>query len=159
VKRSPSSSITPFSLFDGDLLNRTFGRLGLHSRRAVEIAGRCAVVIGATWTPMATFALIQRLYSNRIDARNFFADYAAYAQFLIALPLFIVAERVCRAAHVATMFDRVEEMRVVPFDFKSAVQLMAATVGSVATALPLLRIEGPLREWLDLLSAVLKRGG
>src|SRR4029077_32978 len=58
------------------------------------IAGRCLFVAGVTWVPMAILAIIQHLYSHTIDARNFFADYAAYAQFLIALPLFVVGERI-----------------------------------------------------------------
>jgi hypothetical protein len=86
--------LTPFSLFDGDLLNRAFERISLGNRRLRHIAGRCLLVMGVTWAPMAVLALGQQLYSNRIEARNFFADYAAYAQFLIALPLFIVGERI-----------------------------------------------------------------
>lgn len=39
-------------------------------------------------------AFWQQLFSNHVDARNFFADYAAYAQFLVAIPLFIVGERI-----------------------------------------------------------------
>lgn len=61
--------------------------------------------------------------------------------------------------NVATMFDRVEHMRVVPFDLRSAAQLVASTVGSVATVLPLLKIEGPLKMWLEVLSTVLKHRG
>jgi hypothetical protein len=60
---------------------------------------------------------------------------------------------------VATVFDRIERMRVVPFDWRSATQLIGSTLGSVATALPLLRIEGPLKEWLELLSKMLGHGG
>jgi len=90
----PSSELTPFSLFDGDLLNRGFGLIGLKSRRTLHIAGRCVLIVLVTWVPMAVFALGQHLYSDRIEARNFFADFAAYAQFLIALPLFIIGERV-----------------------------------------------------------------
>jgi hypothetical protein len=75
-------------------VNRGFARLGLHSRRPSDVAGRCLFVAGVTWPPMAVLALVQHLYSGTMDARNFFADYAAYAQFLIALPLFVVGERV-----------------------------------------------------------------
>ena len=89
-----SATITPFSLFDGDWVNRWFAWLGLRSRHAAAIAGRCLFVAGVTWVPMAILAIIQHLYSTTIDARNFFADYAAYAQFLIALPLFVVGERI-----------------------------------------------------------------
>ncbi len=94
MTHTPSSSITPFSLFDGDLLNRVFSRIGLQSRRGVDIAGRCLVAVALTWVPMAILAVLQGLYSTRIDARNFFADYAAYAQCLVALPLFIIGERI-----------------------------------------------------------------
>lgn len=91
--------ITPFSLFDGDLVNRSFAGLGLQGRRARDLVGRSIAVIAVTWLPMSLFAVNEGLYSVEIDARNFFADYAAYAQFLIALPLFIVAERSGLAQH------------------------------------------------------------
>jgi hypothetical protein len=91
---APEFRIKPFSLFDGDLLNRTFSRIGLDSRHPIDLAARSLVVIGLTWVPMAVLAYGQQLYSSHIDARNFFADYAAYAQFLIAIPLFIVGERI-----------------------------------------------------------------
>jgi hypothetical protein len=91
--RSPEP-VTPFSLFDDDLLNRAFGLIGLGHRRGWHVAVRCAIVSTFTWLPMAVAAAAQGLFSTRIEARNFFADYAAYAQFLIALPLFIIAERV-----------------------------------------------------------------
>ena len=90
----PSASITTFALFDGDLVNRRFDQLGLRSRHAGDIAGRCLFVAGVTWVPMAVLAIVQHLYSTHIDARNFFADYAAYAQFLLALPLFVIGERI-----------------------------------------------------------------
>jgi hypothetical protein len=91
---SSDPAVTPFSLFDGDFLNRTFSAMGLQGRRARDLFGRSIAVIAVTWLPMALFALNEGLVSAEIEARNFFADYAAYAQFLIALPLFIVAERV-----------------------------------------------------------------
>jgi hypothetical protein len=62
-----------------------------------------------------------------------------------------------RLNNVATIFARVEDMRVVPFDLRSAVQLTASTVGSIATALPLLKIEGPLTKWLEFVSSLLKK--
>ncbi len=61
--------------------------------------------------------------------------------------------------NLSGVFDRIEHMRVVPFDFKSAAQLIGSTVGSVATALPLLKIEGPVRQWLELLNAVIGHRG
>jgi hypothetical protein len=90
----PSERCAPFSLFDDDLLNRIFASIGLQSRHGRDLAGRIAAVVCLTWLPMAMFAMMEGLVSTRIEAANFFADYAAYAQFLIALPLYIVAERV-----------------------------------------------------------------
>ena len=86
--------MTPFSLFDGDWVNRAFAAIGLRSRSARDIAGRCVLLAGVTWGVMAGLALWRNYYSTRIDAVNFFADYAAYMQFLIALPVFVVAERI-----------------------------------------------------------------
>lgn len=90
---SPDTARVPFSLFDGDRVNRAFNFFGLESRRAWHIAGRAALLAGVTWLPMAVLALVTGLRSSRIEATNFFADYAAYAQFLVALPLFVVAPR------------------------------------------------------------------
>ena len=61
--------------------------------------------------------------------------------------------------NVATIFGRIERMRIVPFDLHSAGQLVGSTIGSVATALPLLKIGGPLQDWLELLATLLRRGG
>ena len=84
----------PFSLFQGDLLNRGFGVIGLGSYRPLHVALRCLALVGATWVPMAVLAAVQGLVSAQVEARNFFADYAAYGQFLLAVPLFVVAERI-----------------------------------------------------------------
>jgi len=92
--RPPSERCAPFSLFDNDLLNRAFARVGLQSRHGGDLAGRIIVVFAVTWLPMAALAVKQGLFSTAIEPKNFFADYAAYAQFLIAIPLFIVAERI-----------------------------------------------------------------
>jgi hypothetical protein len=64
-----------------------------------------------------------------------------------------------RINNVATVFNRIEHMRVVPFDLRSALQLIGSTLGSIATALPLLKIEGPLKEWLEFLARVFGHGG
>ncbi|MEZ5316321.1 MAG: hypothetical protein R2752_02860 [Vicinamibacterales bacterium] len=83
-----------FSLFDGDLVNRTFGWLGMRSRRTTGVVGRCVTLVVLTWVPMALLAWKGGLFSAHIEARNFFADYAAYGQFLVAMPLFVIAERI-----------------------------------------------------------------
>jgi hypothetical protein len=45
-----------------------------------------------TWVPLAVLALRQGLVGGGISPTNFFADFAAYAQFLLAMPLFALAE-------------------------------------------------------------------
>lgn len=47
---------------------------------------------------MALMAPGEGLASHELSARNFFADFAAYAQFLIGLPLFVLAEAVVNRA-------------------------------------------------------------
>lgn len=94
IVRGPSGRITPLSLFDGDLINRLFARIGLGPRRPVHLLGRALVLIFLTWVPTAILAIAGHLYGATVDASNFFADFAAYAQFLVSLPLFVVAESI-----------------------------------------------------------------
>lgn len=90
----PRTRVAPLALYEGDLLNRLFGRLGFNLRKPLHLIGRSLVVLALTWIPMATIAVFEGLYSAEINARNFFADFAAYAIFFIGLPLFIVAEAI-----------------------------------------------------------------
>ena len=48
-------------------------------------------------------------------------------------------------------------MRVVPFDLRSFGQLVGSTVGSIATALPILRLEATLEDWLRFVAQLLAR--
>lgn len=87
--------LTPsrFSVFEGDLVNRAFAKIGIGSRGARNLLLRMAVIIGVTWVPMALMSLAVDLPANATAAQNFFYDFAAYAQFFVGIPLFIVAER------------------------------------------------------------------
>ena len=82
----------PFSLFDGDWLHRVYSILRISNRARFSILKRCMLVVILTWVPVAILALKSGLIGGGMIATNFFADFAAYAQFLIALPLFVVAE-------------------------------------------------------------------
>jgi hypothetical protein len=97
---APSNTrrFVPFSLFDGDLINRMFAALGLGNRRAKHLLGRSLLLIAVTWVPMAIFAGADGQASLYVDGSNFFADFAAYAQFIIGLPLFVLAESVVARA-------------------------------------------------------------
>ncbi len=86
--------LSQFSLFEGDIVNRAFGALGLGGRKPLDLIGRMLVVIGITWAPIALMSLFVVLPSDAQPAQRFFYDFAAYAQFFVGIPLFIIAERI-----------------------------------------------------------------
>ena len=91
----PPPTRIAFSLFDRDLVNRAFGSLGLRGRRAVHLIGRCLVLAGLTWGIAALLAeFVSHVGLGRPAGGNYFLDFAAYLQFLIGLPLFVIAERI-----------------------------------------------------------------
>jgi hypothetical protein len=89
-----------FSIFEGDLLNRIFLFCGVRSRRKTDIFLRILIVIGVTWGGMALCSA--RAAMNLPDgvpyALNFFYDFAAYIQFFVGIPLYMIAERVIGAS-------------------------------------------------------------
>ncbi|HXX86624.1 MAG TPA: hypothetical protein VEN29_21920 [Casimicrobiaceae bacterium] len=93
-ERSESVVSVPFSLFEGDLLNRIYVQLGLGTHRRFYLLRRSIVMVLLTWVPVAILAWRQHLYELALSPINYFADFAAYVQFLVALPLFIAAERI-----------------------------------------------------------------
>jgi hypothetical protein len=84
----------PFSLFEGDGLNRLYTRLGMGRDARFALLKRCLFAVILTYVPIALLALIDGSYGGGATATNFFADFAAYIQLLVSLPLFIVTERV-----------------------------------------------------------------
>ena len=93
LHRDLSDSI-PFSLFEGDLVSRLFARLGMGSYRAADLVKRSLLLIGLTWVPLALLAILDKVHWIQPPGQNFFLDFAAYGQFLLGLPLFLVAERI-----------------------------------------------------------------
>ena len=93
-ERSESVVSVPFSLFEGDLLNRIYVQLGLGTHRRFYLLRRSIVMVLLTWVPVAILAWRQHLYELALSPINYFADFAAYVQFLVALPLFVAAERI-----------------------------------------------------------------
>lgn len=87
-------SEAPFSLFEGDGLQFVYAQLGLSNNARFHLLKRCLLVVLLTWVALAILALRQGLVGGGISPTNFFADFAAYAQFLLAMPLFILAEPV-----------------------------------------------------------------
>ncbi|MEO8314632.1 MAG: hypothetical protein ABI645_07530 [Pseudomonadota bacterium] len=82
----------PFSLFEGDGLQRVYGKLRLSRFSRFRLLKRCTLMVLLTWVPVALLAWLGGHYGGGLVATNFFADFAAYAQFLIGLPLFMLAE-------------------------------------------------------------------
>lgn len=95
---------TPFSLFEGDRLSRLYARLGMARGARFSLWKRCIGVAAFTYIPIALLALVDKSYGMGATPTNFFADFAAYIQLLVALPLFMISERVMdwRTRDVAT---------------------------------------------------------
>jgi hypothetical protein len=113
---APSDSMVPFSLFDRDWLNRIYASVGLSSRDRLSIFKRSLSVLVLTWLPVAALALQSGYIGGGMTATNFFADFAAYAQFLVGMPLFIVAEPIIDASTKDVAFQLVSCGIVRPAD-------------------------------------------
>src|SRR5882724_2950539 len=83
-----------FSLIEGDALSTLFARLGLGSHRPFVLLRRSLALVLLTWVPVALLAARQGMCTLEVTPTNFCADFAAYAQFLLALPLFVIAEAI-----------------------------------------------------------------
>lgn len=89
---SELESAVPFSLFDGDWLHRAYAKLHVSKYARFRLLKRSALVIVLTWVPVALLAWHGGFVGGGLVATNFFADFAAYAQFLLAMPLFVLAD-------------------------------------------------------------------
>jgi hypothetical protein len=89
---SALDSAVSFSLFKGDWLQRVYAILHVGKHARFRLLKRCAMVVLLTWVPVALLALHGGFAAGGLVSTNFFADFAAYAQFLVAMPLFVVAE-------------------------------------------------------------------
>ena len=63
----------------------------------------------------------------------------------------------CELTTLGTMFSRIENMRVVPFDLRSFGQLVGPTFGAMATLLPLLHANGDLANIAEAIGKLLGR--
>lgn len=88
----PPRTRVSFSLFEGDSVNWLFGLVGIRGRRVVDLALRCLMVIGLSWGVVALAALLSTHVKGVPARENFFQDFSAYLQFVVGLPLFVVAE-------------------------------------------------------------------
>src|SRR5262245_37989437 len=84
----------PFSLFEGDFLTRFFQRIGMGSYRTSDLVKRGLFLVTLTWGVLSGLAIWSGVHWTQPRGRNFFADFAAYGQLIIGLPMFLIAERV-----------------------------------------------------------------
>lgn len=87
-----------FSLFSGDWMNRGFALLGAPESGRLRVFKRCVIVVALTWIPVALLAAYGGLAGGAVATTNFLADFAAHIQFLIAMPLFMLAEPIADAS-------------------------------------------------------------
>lgn len=94
AQEPPEEATSQFSLFEGDMLNSLFARYRLGMRHPLHLVGRILLVLSITWVPMAIMSYFTPLPAHPVTAQDFFYDFAAYAQFFVGLPLFIIAEHI-----------------------------------------------------------------
>lgn len=113
-----NDGVSHFSLFEGDLLNCGFAKIGIGSRTPLDLIKRMVLIVGLTWGPMALLSIPMTLAlpANAPAGQNFFYDFAAYAQFFFGIPLYIIAERVCGASIRNAARDFEESGVVAPED-------------------------------------------
>ena len=84
--------MTELSLFDGDPFNRLMGRLGLGRDRPHWAARRAVTGWVLTWVVLAALSAASGLALGPTLREKFLIDFAAYGQFWVAVPLFLLAE-------------------------------------------------------------------
>ncbi len=99
-------TLSQFSVFEGDIINRAFARIGIGGRRPRHLLDRILILICITWVPMAVMSLFTDPPPGPVTtAQIFFFDFAAYTQFFLGIPLFIIAERIIAENMLAAARD------------------------------------------------------
>src|SRR5262245_2870904 len=83
------------SLFDGGPPSKIEHRLGLVKPDDPRIARRASLVVLIGWFPLLVLSTVQEILLHNGSLRAFMLDFGAYGRFLIAAPLFIMAESSC----------------------------------------------------------------
>src|SRR5262245_41502996 len=82
-------------LFNGGPPFKIEHRLGLVKPDDPRIARRASIVALIGWFPLLVLATAQEILLHNGSLRAFLLDFGAYGRFLIAAPLFILAESSC----------------------------------------------------------------
>lgn len=83
------------ALFDGGPPLWLQRALGLARPDEPRTARRAILVATIGWAPLAVLTALQSVMTPESGARAFFTDFAVHARFLLAAPLFILAEPLC----------------------------------------------------------------
>ena len=86
---------TERELFDGGPPSRLQRSLGLVKPNEPRMVWRAVLAVLVGWVPLVVLAAAQDLTLGADRTRSLLLDFAVYARFLIAAPLFIIAEPVC----------------------------------------------------------------
>src|SRR6185295_19881424 len=81
-----------FSLVGGGPSHRLQQRLGLITAQSSNVARRAVLSIVVTWVPLLVLSAMQGMALGEKVKVPFLFDIAAYARFLISLPLLILIE-------------------------------------------------------------------
>lgn len=84
----------PFLLMEGGPLYRMERRIGLARRQAHSSIKISSLLPLITWLPLLILTLIKGTAFGNTVQLPFLSDFSAYTRFLIAIPLFLVAENV-----------------------------------------------------------------
>ncbi len=108
--------VTPQSateIFEGGPPLRILRLLGLIKPDRRMIGKRAGLCIAISWVPLALLAGIQGVTQQDAEALSFFSDFAAFARFIVAVPILIFAEADCipRLCRIATHFLEAEFIR------------------------------------------------
>jgi hypothetical protein len=164
---SPRPRVAILSLYEGDNLNRAWAMIGLGPRRPAHLAWRALLLPLITWLPTALLAIRATPAALRMSVgpTNFFADFAAYAQFWVGLPLFVVAEAIISVSTRSAAIEFAESgvirtrdlprldglhrrfTRVQRSGWGDLVCLALAALLSFATIRPELQLLSPQKSW------------
>lgn len=90
---SQRARVVEFSLFAGDPVYKLFARLGLVNESGLLKSSQVAIFMAMlTWGPAAILAAIEGIAVGSTPRQSYLYDFAAYAQYLFAMPLLIIFE-------------------------------------------------------------------
>jgi hypothetical protein len=113
-KNTPAPvSTEDFSLMAMGPTYRLQQRLGLIKPGAPTVRGRVLVCILLTWIPLLILSAVQGLAIGNEVRIPFLADFEAYARFLLAIPLLILAEKIINR-HTAEAAKHFIEAGLIP---------------------------------------------